>query len=54
MPQINRKYPGKNAQEIYDKVDEVMEHLTTKMGLKYETNPDDKTGNGFMVVLGAD
>ena len=44
MPQINRKYPGKNAQEIYDKVDEVMEKLTAKMGLKYETNPDDKTG----------
>jgi hypothetical protein len=44
MPQINKKYPGKNAGEIYEKVDEVMERLTTKMGLKYDKNPSGKTG----------
>ncbi len=44
MPQINRKYPGKNAQEIYEKVDQVMERLTTKMGLKYDKDPSAKTG----------
>ena len=45
MPQINRKYPGKSAQEIYEKVDEVMQRLTAKMGLKYAKNPDDLTGS---------
>jgi hypothetical protein len=44
MSQIHRKYPGKNAGEIYEKVDEVMERLTTKMGLKYDKNPAAKTG----------
>jgi putative polyhydroxyalkanoic acid system protein len=44
MGQINRKYPGKSADEIYTKVDEVMQRLTTKMGLKYDKDPDAKTG----------
>jgi len=44
MPQINRKYPGKSATEIYEKVDQVMQRLTDKMGLKYDKNPDDRTG----------
>ncbi len=44
MPQIKREYPGKDAQQIYEKVDEVMERLTTKMGLKYDRNPEAKTG----------
>ncbi len=44
MPQIKREYPGKNAQEIYEKVDVVMERLTVKMGLKYDKDPDAKTG----------
>lgn len=44
MPQIKRDYPGKNAQEIYDKVDQVMERLTTKMGLKYDKDPAARAG----------
>jgi hypothetical protein len=44
MPQINRKYPGKSATEIYEKVDQVMQRLTDKMGLKYDKKPDEKAG----------
>ena len=44
MPQIKREYPGKNAQQIYEKVDQAMERLTAKMGLKYDKDPDAKTG----------
>jgi len=44
MPVISRKYPGKSAQEIYEKVDEVMQRLTVKMGLKYDKDPADKAG----------
>ncbi len=44
MPQIKREYPGKNAQQIYEKVDQVMERLTAKMGLKYDKDPGAKTG----------
>ena len=44
MPQIKKEYPGKSAGEIYEKVDEVMERLSTKMGLKYAKDPDARTG----------
>jgi len=44
MPQIKKDYPGKSAGEIYEKVDEVMERLSTKMGLKYDKDPDARTG----------
>jgi hypothetical protein len=44
MPLISRKYPGKNAQEIYEKVDQVMQRLTVKMGLKYEKQPAARSG----------
>ena len=44
MPLINRKYPGKSAQEIYEKVDQVMQRLTDKMGLKYDKDPHGKVG----------
>ncbi|HTT71193.1 MAG TPA: polyhydroxyalkanoic acid system family protein [Anaeromyxobacteraceae bacterium] len=44
MPQIERKYPGKSAQEIYQKVDEVMERLAKKMGLRYDKDPAARTG----------
>lgn len=44
MPQIKKEYPGKSAGEIYEKVDEVMERLSTKMGLKYHKDPDARTG----------
>jgi hypothetical protein len=44
MSQIHRKYPGKKADEIYEKVDQVMERLTEKMGLKYDKDPAARTG----------
>jgi Putative polyhydroxyalkanoic acid system protein (PHA_gran_rgn) len=44
MSQIHRKYPGKNAGEIYEKVDQVMQRLTDKMGMKYHKDPDARTG----------
>ena len=44
MPQIRKEYPGKSAGEIFEKVDAVMERLSTKMGLKYDKDPDAKTG----------
>jgi hypothetical protein len=44
MPLISRKYPGKTAQELYEKVDEVMQRLATKMGLKYDKHPEGKAG----------
>ncbi len=44
MSQIKKTYPGKSAQEIYEKVDQVMQRLTTKMGLKYQKDPGSKTG----------
>ncbi|MFL5262896.1 MAG: polyhydroxyalkanoic acid system family protein [Anaeromyxobacteraceae bacterium] len=44
MPQIKKTYPGKSADEIYEKVDEVMQRMTHKMGLKYDKDPDGKTG----------
>ena len=44
MPLISRQYPGKNAQEIYEKVDQVMQRLSVKMGLKYDKDPKEKAG----------
>ncbi len=44
MPQIKRTYPGKNAEEIYQRVDQTMERLTAKMGLKYDKDPASRTG----------
>ncbi len=44
MAQIKRQFPGKDATEIYEKVDEVMQRLSTKMGLKYDRDPVKKTG----------
>jgi hypothetical protein len=44
MPTIKRDFPGKKAHEIYEKVDQVMERLTAKMGLKYDKDPAKKSG----------
>jgi hypothetical protein len=44
MPLISRKYPGKDAQELYEKVDQVMQRLSAKMGLRYDKDPGEKTG----------
>lgn len=54
MPQITRKYPGKKAAEIYEKVDEVMERIAQKMSLDYKKDLDAKTGKvSKMGVSGA-
>ncbi len=44
MPQIKRKYPGKSAGEIYEKVDEVMARIAQKLSLHYERDGDSRTG----------
>jgi hypothetical protein len=41
---ITRKYPGKNAGEIYIKVDEVMERIAQKLSLDYRKDDGAKTG----------
>lgn len=54
MPQIMRKYPGKNASEIYEKVDAVMERIAQKMALDYQKDGGAKTGKvSKMGVSGA-
>jgi hypothetical protein len=44
MPQIVKKYPGKKAGEIYEKVDQVMERIAQKMSLDYAKDGGAKTG----------
>ncbi len=44
MPNITRKYPGKAAGEIYEKVDKVMERIAQKMSLDYKKDEGAKTG----------
>jgi hypothetical protein len=54
MAQIVRKYPGKNAAEIYEKVDQVMERIAQKMSLDYKKDIDARTGKvSKMGVTGA-
>ncbi len=44
MAQINRKFPGKTASEIYVKVDQMMRHLARKLSLHYENDGAKKAG----------
>ena len=44
MPQITRKYPGKKAGEIYERVDQVMERIAEKLSLDYQKDHGQKTG----------
>jgi hypothetical protein len=44
MPQFNRKYPGKTADEIYVRVDETMARMAEKHSLHYEKDAGAKTG----------
>jgi len=44
MPQIKKHYPGKSAHEIYEKVDEVMQHVARKLSLHYEKDHRSRTG----------
>jgi hypothetical protein len=44
MPQFRKKYPGKSAHEIYQKVDEVMRHVAQKLSLDYQKDHASRTG----------
>lgn len=44
MAQITRKYPGRKASEIYEKVDLLMERIAEKLSLDYEKDANQKTG----------
>jgi len=44
MPQITRRFPGRSADEIYEKVDEVMERIAGKLSLDYQTDEGARTG----------
>ena len=44
MAKIQRKYPGKSAAEIFEKVDGLMEKLAAKMHLHYQKDAASRTG----------
>ena len=44
MAQIKRSYPGRSADEIYVKVDEVMQRIAQKLSLDYSKDGQSKTG----------
>ncbi len=44
MPSIHRKFPGRSAEEIYRKVDEVMGHIAEELRLDYRTDGARHTG----------
>lgn len=54
MPHIHRKFPGKSAQEIYERVDEVMEGIASDMSLDYRADEARRTGQvSKMGITGA-
>lgn len=44
MPQIKKTFPGRTADEIYEKVDEVMERIAHKLSLHYQRDGAAKAG----------
>ena len=44
MAQIKRSYPGKSSDEIYVKVDEVMERIAQKLSLDYHKDGPSRSG----------
>lgn len=44
MAQIKRSYPGKSTDEIYGKVDEVMQRIAQKLSLDYQKDGPSRTG----------
>jgi hypothetical protein len=44
MPQIKRTFPGKDAGEIYERVDAVMERIAQKLSLHYQRDGDSRSG----------
>ncbi len=54
MPQIRKEFPGKSADEIYEKVDQVMEHIASRLSLDYQKDGSARTGKvSKMGVSGA-
>lgn len=54
MAHIHRKFPGKSAQEIYRRVDEVMEDIAGEMSLDYRSDEARRTGQvSKMGITGA-
>jgi hypothetical protein len=54
MPQIRREFPGKSADEIYEKVDQVMERIAERLSLDYRKDGSARTGKvSKMGVSGA-
>ncbi len=54
MPQIRKEFPGKSADEIYEKVDQVMERIAEKLSLDYRKDGSARTGKvSKMGVSGA-
>ena len=49
MAQIKRTYPGKSPDEIYGKVDEVMQRIAQKLSLDYHRDGEAKTGKDSKV-----
>lgn len=45
MAQITRQYPGRKTEEIYRKVDEVMERISQEMSLHYRKDGAQRTGS---------
>jgi len=44
MPHIHRRFPGRSAQEIFERVDEVMEGVAGELGLDYRSDEARRTG----------
>ena len=44
MSQITKKYPGKSAGEIWERVDEAMERIAEKLSLDYEKDDGARSG----------
>ncbi len=44
MAQITRKYPGKKATEIYERVDVLMERIAEKLSLDYQKDHGKHSG----------
>jgi hypothetical protein len=54
VPHIHRKFPGKSAKEIYQRVDEVMEDIAGEMSLDYRSDEARRTGQvSKMGITGA-
>ncbi len=44
MSQITRKYPGKSADEIFERVDVVMAHIADRLSLDYRKDGAGRSG----------